>query len=159
MEEGEINDIIGEEVVVEDMDYAKLKNKVIKPKKRVVGETGPELSSDEELRAQFITVRNHRKPKKSTNDRIKQSSNKNQNINKSQNHNQAKERTEQGLIQQVQSEPQSMGNEVTNKSGNRYDQTSQNEREDLGECFKSNKKGKVMSYILKSTKNGHSTST
>jgi hypothetical protein len=62
MEEGEINDIAGEEVVMEDMDYAKVKNKVIKSKKRVVGETGPELSSDEELRAQFSTVRNRKKP-------------------------------------------------------------------------------------------------
>jgi hypothetical protein len=35
-----------------------------------------------------------------------------------------------------------MGNEVTNKSCDWYDQTSQNGREDLGECFKSNEKGK-----------------
>jgi hypothetical protein len=34
-------------VVVEIMDYAKLKDKVLKPKKRVAEETGPELSSDE----------------------------------------------------------------------------------------------------------------
>jgi hypothetical protein len=56
MEEGEIYYIVGEEVVIEDMDYAKLKNKVIKPKKKVAGETGPELSSDEQLTAQFSTV-------------------------------------------------------------------------------------------------------
>jgi hypothetical protein len=43
MEEGEINDVAEEEVVLEDMDYAKVKNKVIKPKKRVAGETGPGL--------------------------------------------------------------------------------------------------------------------
>jgi hypothetical protein len=43
--EGELNDKAGEEVVMEDMDYAKLKNKVVKPKKRVVGKAGPELSS------------------------------------------------------------------------------------------------------------------
>jgi hypothetical protein len=38
MEKGEINDVIVEEVVMEDMDYTKIKNKVIKPKKRVAGE-------------------------------------------------------------------------------------------------------------------------
>jgi hypothetical protein len=43
---------------MEDMDNAKVKNKAIKPKKRVAGVTGPELSSDEEQRAQFSTVRN-----------------------------------------------------------------------------------------------------
>jgi hypothetical protein len=35
MEEGEIYDEAGEEVVMEDMDHANLKNKVVKPKKRV----------------------------------------------------------------------------------------------------------------------------
>jgi hypothetical protein len=39
MEEGEINDEAGEEVVMEDMDYTELKNKFVKPKKRVAGET------------------------------------------------------------------------------------------------------------------------
>jgi hypothetical protein len=43
MEEREINDIVGEEVVMEDMDCAKVKNKVIKPKKRVAKGAGPEL--------------------------------------------------------------------------------------------------------------------
>jgi hypothetical protein len=76
MEEGEINDVTGEEVVMEGMDYAKVKNKYIKPKKGDAGETGPELSSDEELRAQFSTVRNLKKAKKSTDDNVKQSSNK-----------------------------------------------------------------------------------
>jgi hypothetical protein len=56
MEEGEITDEAGEEVVMEDMDYAELKNKFAEPKKRVAGETGPELSSEEELMAQFSTV-------------------------------------------------------------------------------------------------------
>jgi hypothetical protein len=42
MEEGEINDIAGEEVVMQDMDYAKVKNKIIKLKKTVAGETGPD---------------------------------------------------------------------------------------------------------------------
>jgi hypothetical protein len=51
MEEREISDVTGEEVVMEGMDDAKVKNKVMKPKKRVAGEAGPELSSDEELRA------------------------------------------------------------------------------------------------------------
>jgi hypothetical protein len=32
MEEGEINDVAGEEVVKEVTDYAKVKNKVINPK-------------------------------------------------------------------------------------------------------------------------------
>jgi hypothetical protein len=41
MEEGEINDDAGEEVVMEEMDYAELKNKFVKPKRRVAGETGP----------------------------------------------------------------------------------------------------------------------
>jgi hypothetical protein len=58
MEEGEINEVAGEEMVMEDTDYAKVKNKVFKPKKRVTGETGPELSSDEERWAQFSTVKN-----------------------------------------------------------------------------------------------------
>jgi hypothetical protein len=53
MEEVEINNVIEEEVVMEDTDYAKLKNKVMKPKKRIAGESGPEFSSDEDLRAQF----------------------------------------------------------------------------------------------------------
>jgi hypothetical protein len=57
MEEGEINDEAGEEEVMEDMDYSELKNKFFEPKKRVAGETGPELSSEEELTAQFSTVR------------------------------------------------------------------------------------------------------
>jgi hypothetical protein len=63
MEEGEINDVVGEEVVMEGLDYAKLKNKGIKPKKKVIGETGPELSSNEKLRAQFSTVTNRKKQK------------------------------------------------------------------------------------------------
>jgi hypothetical protein len=53
-----------------------------------------------------------------------------------------KERTQQGLIQEVQSEAQSLGNEVTNKTSDRYDQTCQNGTDDLGESFKSNKQGK-----------------
>jgi hypothetical protein len=48
-EEGEISDIAKKE----GMDYAEINNKVIQPKKMVVGETGPELSSDEELRAHY----------------------------------------------------------------------------------------------------------
>jgi hypothetical protein len=53
IEEEEINDVAVEEVVTGDMDYAKVKNKFIKPKKAVAGEPGPELSSDEEVRAQL----------------------------------------------------------------------------------------------------------
>jgi hypothetical protein len=56
---------------MEDMDYAKVKNNVIKLKKRVAGETGHELSSDEELMAQFSTVRNRKEPKKSSNNGVK----------------------------------------------------------------------------------------
>jgi hypothetical protein len=53
MEEGEIHDEAGEEVVMEDMDYAELKNKFVKPKNRVARETGPELSSEGELIEKF----------------------------------------------------------------------------------------------------------
>jgi hypothetical protein len=56
MEGGQINVEAGEELVTEDMDYAELKNKFVRPKKRVAGETGPELSSEEELMAQFSTA-------------------------------------------------------------------------------------------------------
>jgi hypothetical protein len=45
---------------MEDMYYAELKNKFVRPKKRVVGETGPELSSEEELMVQFSTVRSRK---------------------------------------------------------------------------------------------------
>jgi hypothetical protein len=79
-----------------DVKSAKLKNNVIKPKKRVAREAWLELSSDEEFRVQFSTIRN-RKKNKSTNNGVIQSSNKTLNINKSQNHNQAKERLEQEL--------------------------------------------------------------
>jgi hypothetical protein len=95
MAEGEINEVAGKEVVTEDMDYAKVKDKVIKPKKRVAGETGLELSSNEKLRAQFSTVGNR----------------KNHEIFKrwskaeSQNHNQAKDR-----MAPVESEARSLGN-------------------------------------------------
>jgi hypothetical protein len=51
MEEGEMYDEAGEEVVIEDMDHAKLKNKVVKPKKRTARKTGPESSSEEEQMA------------------------------------------------------------------------------------------------------------
>jgi hypothetical protein len=84
MEEGEINGEAAEEVVLEDMDYAKLMNKVMKSKKRVARETGPEFSSEEELTAQFSTVRSCKKPKKSLNYGIKQSTDRDQNINKSE---------------------------------------------------------------------------
>jgi hypothetical protein len=57
MDEGEIDDDAGEEVVMEAMDYAELKNKFVKPKKRVANKTGPELSSEEDLMAQFSIVR------------------------------------------------------------------------------------------------------
>jgi hypothetical protein len=50
--------------VMEDMDQAKLKNKVVKPKKRTARKTGPELWSEEEQMAEFSTVRNRKKIKK-----------------------------------------------------------------------------------------------
>jgi hypothetical protein len=46
---GRRNVLAGEEVVVEDTDYAKIKNKFIKPKK-TAEERRPELSSVGELR-------------------------------------------------------------------------------------------------------------
>jgi hypothetical protein len=98
MEEEEINDEAVEEVEMEDKDYVKLRNKVVKPKKRVAGKAGPELSSEEELMLQFSTVRSRKKPKKSVTDDVKQSSDRDQNTNKSWNQNQAKERIEQGSI-------------------------------------------------------------
>jgi hypothetical protein len=45
---------------MEDMDYVELKNKFVKLKNRVAGETGPELSSEEELMAQFSTMRSRK---------------------------------------------------------------------------------------------------
>jgi hypothetical protein len=71
------------------------------------------------------------KPKKSVTDDVKQSSDRDQNINKSRNHNQAKERIEQGSIQQAESEAQHLGNEGTN-----------NGKEALGGGFKCNRNGK-----------------
>jgi hypothetical protein len=35
MEEGEINDEAGEEMLMEDMDYAELKNKFVKQRRRL----------------------------------------------------------------------------------------------------------------------------
>jgi hypothetical protein len=43
MEEEEINDKPAEEVEMEDKDYTKLRNKFVKPKKRLEGKAGPEL--------------------------------------------------------------------------------------------------------------------
>jgi hypothetical protein len=61
---------LGKKRLMEDMDHAKVKDKVIKLKKRVAGETGPEVSSEEEL----ITVRSRKEQNKSLNDGLKQSS-------------------------------------------------------------------------------------
>jgi hypothetical protein len=103
--EEEINDEPAEQVEMEDNDYAKLRNKVVKPKKRVERKAGPELSSEEKLMAQFSTVRRSKKPKKSVTDDVKHSSDRDQNKNKSRNHNQAKEG-----IEQAESEAQNLGN-------------------------------------------------
>jgi hypothetical protein len=89
---------------MEDTDYAKVKNIVSKPKKRIAGEKLRQLPSDEEWIAQFNTARNRKQKKTFLHDCVKQSSYKNQNINKSQKHNQTKGRLEQGLIQQAESE-------------------------------------------------------
>jgi hypothetical protein len=85
MEEEGINDETSEEVEMEDKDYAKLTNKVVKPKKKVAGKAGPEFSSEEKLMEQFSTVRRLKKPKKSVSDDVKQSSKRDQKTNKSQN--------------------------------------------------------------------------
>jgi hypothetical protein len=58
--EEEINDETAEKVEMEDKCYAKLRNKVVKPKKRVAGKAKPGLSSEEELKAQFSTVRSRK---------------------------------------------------------------------------------------------------
>jgi hypothetical protein len=42
------------------MDYAELMNNFVKPKKRVAEERRHELSSEEELMAQFSTVRSRK---------------------------------------------------------------------------------------------------
>jgi hypothetical protein len=60
----------------------------------------------------FSTVRSRKKTKKSVNDGVKQSSDRDQNVNKAQIHNQAKERVEEGSIQQVESEAQNLGNDT-----------------------------------------------
>jgi hypothetical protein len=46
---------------MEVVDYAKVKNKVSKPEKRVAKEKVPVFSSDDKLRAQFSTVSNSKK--------------------------------------------------------------------------------------------------
>jgi hypothetical protein len=130
MEEGEIYDEAGKEVVMENMDYAMLKNKVMKSKKRVEEETGPGLSSEEELMEQFSTVRSRKKPKKSVNNGVKQSSDRDQNVNTSQIHIKDKERVEEGSIQQVEYEVQNLGNYTING------------KEDLGEGLEREKKKK-----------------
>jgi hypothetical protein len=71
MEGGEIYDEAGEEVVMEDMDQAKLKDKIVKPKKRAAGKAGPELSSEKEQIAKFSTVRSPKKARKLVTDDVK----------------------------------------------------------------------------------------
>jgi hypothetical protein len=67
MEKGEINDVVWEEVVMEDMDYAKeLSNR----RRGLREKQDSELSSDEEVRAQFSTVRTRRKQNKAKNDGV-----------------------------------------------------------------------------------------
>jgi hypothetical protein len=131
-----------EEVKMGDKDYATLRNRVVKPRKRVAGKAGSELSSEEELMVQFSTVRSRKKPKKSVTDYVKQSSDRDQNTNKSRNHNQAKKRIEQGSIQQAESEAQNLGNEGTN-----------NGKEDLG-GVKSNRNGKFHDLCFKMYEKG-----
>jgi hypothetical protein len=84
------------------------------------------------MMAQFSTMRSRKdQKKKSVTDDVKQSSDRDQNINKSRNHNQAKERIEQGSIEQVEPEAQHLGNEGTN-----------NGKEDLEEGFRYTRNGK-----------------
>jgi hypothetical protein len=78
---------------MEDMDHVKLKNKVVKPKKKVAGKTGPDLSSEDELMAKFSTVRSRNKPRKLVTEDVKQSTDTHKNLNESRNHNETKERT------------------------------------------------------------------
>jgi hypothetical protein len=105
------------------MDFATLRNKLKKSKKRVGGEIGPGFSSEEELASQFSTVSSRKNPKKSVNDSAKKSSDKDQNINKPQIHKQAKARVKEGSVRQVESETQRLGN------------NSINGKEDLGESL------------------------
>jgi hypothetical protein len=141
MEEGEMYDEAREEVVLGAMDYAMLKNKVMKSKKRVEGDTGLGFSSEEELMAQLRSVRSHKKPKKLVNDDIKQSSDTDKNVNKLQIHNHIRERAEEGSIQQVESEALNLGNDTING------------KEDLGEGLKSNKKGNVINLRFRMYEN------
>jgi hypothetical protein len=85
---------------MEDMGQAKLKNKVVKPKKRVTSKTERELSSEEELMTQFSTVRSRKMTRELVTEEVKQSTERHQNLKESLNHNEAKERTEEGTIQQ-----------------------------------------------------------
>jgi hypothetical protein len=62
MEEGEINDVAGGRSGNGRHGLRKAK-KVSKPKKMVAGERVLEMPSDEELMAQFNTLRNLKKPK------------------------------------------------------------------------------------------------
>jgi hypothetical protein len=55
IEEGELNDVAGEEVAMEDIDYAKVKNKFIKPKKRVARKTEA-IPSSETLATIYQTI-------------------------------------------------------------------------------------------------------
>jgi hypothetical protein len=71
-------------------------------------------------------------------DDVKQSSHRHQNLIESQDHNEAKERTDEGTIQQAESEAQNQGNEGTN-----------NGKEDLEEGFKSNRNGKFSDLCFK----------
>jgi hypothetical protein len=132
MVEGEISDVVGKAVAMEDTDYA---SAVLRPNQRVAEETEPELSSDGELRLNFAPQGTLKRRRKSTDDGAKQSSNKNQNTNRSQKHNQAKGRVELGSVPQADSEAQSLGIEITSKSGGRY-----GGGRDIGERFRVTKK-------------------
>jgi hypothetical protein len=71
MEEREINEVTGKEVVMKDTDYEKVSNKVMKPRKRVAGERGPQFLSNEEFRAKFCTGRYRKNSMTSANDSAK----------------------------------------------------------------------------------------
>jgi hypothetical protein len=93
--------------------------------------------------AEFSTFKRRKKPRKVVTDDVKQSTHRHQNLNESRNHNEAKERTEEGTIQQVESEAQNQGNKGTN-----------NGKEDLEEGSKSNRNRKFRDQRFKMYEKG-----
>jgi hypothetical protein len=82
-----------------------------------------------------------KKPKKSVKDDVKQSGDRGQNVNKSHIHNQAKDRVEEGSVQQIESEAPNLRNDKING------------KEELGEVLKSDKKGNLINLRFKKYEN------